>query len=163
MKGRAAVTGSFALQRQPDPYSVAVWVMTHTCRTWPRTGVLLPESEPIVVAVGDGILGKCGGFACTERRVALLTHLKSTLRRHRAFVGIIVYVVPALGYDGIGLQLESTERGARPSVTARAQLVHNAAATSSSQSPRTIAPAVTQTVLVRKGPLFGANGRQTTQ
>ena len=81
----------------------------------------MPESEPIVVAVGDGILGKCGGFACTERRVALLTHLKSTLRRHRAFIGIIVYVVPALGYDGIGLQLESTERGARPSVTARGQ------------------------------------------
>jgi|EP01047_Picozoa_sp_COSAG01_P052261 hypothetical protein len=29
-------------------------------------------------------------------------------------------------------QLESTERGARPSVTARAQLIHDAAATSSS-------------------------------
>ena len=123
----------------------------------------LPKSVSVIVAIGDGVLGERCRFACTERRVALLAHPKLTLRLHRAFVCIIAYVVPALGYNCIGRQLESTERGARPSVTVRAQLVHNAAATSSSQPPRTIAPAVTQTVLVREGPLFGANGRQTTQ
>jgi hypothetical protein len=95
--------------------------------------------------------------------VALLAHPKLTLCRHHAFVCIIAYVVPALGYNCIGRQLESTERGARPSVTARAQLVHNTATVSSSQSLRTITPAVTQTVFVRKRPFLGANSGQASQ